>query len=206
MSLLSKIRLLSSKPISRTISSRLASFSRLGKQPNKKVFEELCFCLLTANYTSAGGIKIQKEIGRGFLSLSQVQLAQKLKSLGYRFPNTRARYIYEARKHLSELKILKTNKSQIELREWLASNVLGLGYKEASHFLRNTGYFDLAIIDFHILDLVVSEYRIKKPKSLSKTKYLEIEKKLAGLAKKLNMSQGELDLYLWYLETGKVLK
>ena len=33
-----------------------------------------------------------------------------------------------------------------------------------------------------------------------------IEKKLERLCRKLKIKQGELDLYLWYLETGKVLK
>ncbi len=37
-------------------------------------------------------------------------------------------------------------------------------------------------------------------------KYLEIEKKLKKLAEQCSISLGELDLYLWYLETGKVLK
>jgi N-glycosylase/DNA lyase len=37
-------------------------------------------------------------------------------------------------------------------------------------------------------------------------KYLEIENFLMKIAKKLNLSLAELDLYLWYIETGKILK
>lgn len=81
--------------------------------------------------------------------------------------------------------------------------------KEASHFLRNIGYKNLAIIDFHIIDLLVKENLIKfdrKKKSLTKNKYLEFEKILKNLAEKCQVNLAELDLYLWYLETGKVLK
>jgi N-glycosylase/DNA lyase len=81
-----------------------------------------------------------------------------------------------------------------------------LGYKEASHFLRNIGFMDVAIIDRHILNILVEYGLIKRPKTLSKKNYLEIEKKLEKLAKKTRMSLGELDFYLWYMKTGKVLK
>ena len=47
---------------------------------------------------------------------------------------------------------------------------------------------------------------IKKPKKLDKKVYLEIEKKLKEIAKKTKTNLAELDLYLWYMETGKVLK
>src|SRR3989344_905792 len=85
-------------------------------------------------------------------------------------------------------------------------NVKGFGMKESSHFLRNIGVKDIAIIDFHIVDLLVAEGLIQRPKSLSREKYLEIEDVLIGLANKVNLSLAELDLYLWYIETGKVLK
>ena len=91
------------------------------------------------------------------------------------------------------------------MREWLVKNVKGLGMKEASHFLRNIGFKDLAIIDFHIVDILVENKIINKPKNLNK-EYIKIEEKLRGIAKKVKLSLAELDLYLWYMETGKVLK
>ncbi|HOW37251.1 MAG TPA: N-glycosylase, partial [Candidatus Pacearchaeota archaeon] len=77
-----------------------------------------------------------------------------------------------------------------------------------SHFLRNIGYKNVAIIDFHIVDLLVRENLIEQPKSKSLTpkKYLEIENILRKIAEKTKTSLGELDLYLWYKETGTVLK
>ena len=41
---------------------------------------------------------------------------------------------------------------------------------------------------------------------MSKKKYLEIEGLLRKIAGKTGLTLGELDLYLWYLETGKILK
>lgn len=195
--------------VGRTVESRMAEFREKGRGSRSDIFKELCFCLLTANYTSEGGMRIQGEIGDGFLTLPEASLAARLKSLGYRFPNARARYIVEARRHSATLCLmLSSGASDSELREWLASNVLGLGYKESSHFLRNIGRTGLAIIDFHIIDVLERNGLIRRPKSksLGRKAYLEIESVLSSIASKAGMSQGELDLYLWYMETGKILK
>ena len=93
-----------------------------------------------------------------------------------------------------------------DIREYLAKNVLGLGYKEASHFLRNVGFTDVAIIDFHIIDVLVQYNLIDKPKTMTKNKYLEIEDVLRALGRECGLNLAELDLYLWFMETGKVLK
>jgi len=50
------------------------------------------------------------------------------------------------------------------------------------------------------------EKLIKRPKTITPKKYLEIEEVLRKLGKKVKLNLAELDLYLWYLETGKVLK
>ena len=100
-----------------------------------------------------------------------------------------------------------TEKNQIEARNWLVNNIKGIGYKEASHFLRNVGYNNVAILDRHILNLMVENDIIKeKPNTLNKNNYQEIEKKLGKLAKFVDMSHAELDLYLWFLKTRKILK
>jgi N-glycosylase/DNA lyase len=41
---------------------------------------------------------------------------------------------------------------------------------------------------------------------MTKKKYLEIEEILKKIGDRLNLNMAELDLYLWYLETGKILK
>jgi N-glycosylase/DNA lyase len=90
----------------------------------------------------------------------------------------------------------------------LVENVKGLGWKEASHYLRNIGYFDLAIIDRHILNNL-REFKLLDEdgkKGLTKKRYLAIEEMLDIVADELEMEPGELDLYMWFRKTGKVLK
>lgn len=194
--LLKSIKNLKKTRVRELVDSRVKEFKQY--KSKNKLFSELCFCLLTANFQAERAIKIQNKIGNGFLTLPKAKLAKKLLQLGHRFPNARANYIYEARKHKNNLK----NKS----RDWLVKNIKGLGYKESSHFLRNIGYTNYALIDFHIIDLLEQHKIIKRPKTLTKRKYLEIESTLKKIADKTNLNQAQLDLYLWYMETGKVLK
>jgi len=92
-------------------------------------------------------------------------------------------------------------------REWLAMNVKGLGWKESSHFLRNVGYLDVAIIDRHIISNLMDHGILEeRPKSITKRRYLEYEGILTEVARRVGMTLGEMDLYLWYRKTGKVLK
>lgn len=188
------------------VGKRLCEFKALGKKSSNGLYKELCFCTLTANFDAAKSIAIQKKIGSSFLSLPEKRLEARLRALGYRYPN-RAAYICDSRRHCRDLKkIVSSFGSETELREWLAHNVKGLGFKEASHFMRNIGFENVAIIDFHIVDLLAKHKLIEKPKTMTKRRYLEIELVLAGLAERLSMTLAELDLYLWFVETGKVLK
>lgn len=205
MKIIEQIEKLKKEPIAEVISNRILEFEKAGKEKEDKVFSELCFCLLTANFQADKCIRIQHEMGRDFFILPEKELAEKLKAAGHRFWPQRATRIVEARECKTELcKIMKSDGK--EMRLWLADNVNGLGMKEASHFLRNIGYKDVAIIDFHIVDLLVAENIIEEPKTLTRNRYLEIEKILEDIAKKAKLNLAELDLYLWYIETGKVLK
>jgi len=204
MNMVNEIQKLKKTKIKILVDEKIKEFEKLGLTKDK-VFSEMCFCILTANFTAERGIKIQNEMYNDFSKFSQNKLAKKLKKLGHRFPNTRARYISESQKYKDKLNNLLSMDEQ-KAREWLIKNIKGLGYKESSHFLRNIGKKNLAIIDFHIIDLLVENKVIERPKTLTKTKYLEIESKLKELAQKLNLNLAELDLYLWYLETNKILK
>lgn len=207
--LLSKLEQLKYSEIKNTISSRMNEFEELGKKTSNEIFKELCFCLMTANFSAYGGIKIQNALQDDFLHLSEEELSKKLSELGHRFPNMRAKFVVLAQIHKDSIKeILQSINDEIKMREWIVKNIKGLGMKEASHFLRNIGYKNVAIIDFHIIDLLAKHNLIDKPKnkSLSPKKYIEIENVLREISKQTNLNLGELDLYLWYEETGKVLK
>ncbi|KYK20395.1 N-glycosylase [Thermoplasmatales archaeon SG8-52-2] len=204
--LINKIENLKQSEISNIIQERIKEFKNIDKNSNEELFKEICFCLLTANYNAEKSIKIQNEIGECFLTDSKETLSKKLRTLGHRFPNARAEYISESLKCKDKLNEVIQFPDKKALRDWIVNNVKGLGYKEASHFLRNVGFDDYAIIDFHIIDILVDNKIIKRPKTLTKKRYLEIEEILNKLAKKTELTLAELDLYLWYMETGKILK
>jgi N-glycosylase/DNA lyase len=205
--LLRDIEALKHSKVENSVDTRIRQFKQMGKKPSEELFKELCFCILCANYTAEGSIRAQKAIGDGFLNIAESELVQKLRILGYRFPNVRAKYIAEARKHIDSLKdIIVSFSDEAQLREWLAKNVKGIGFKEASHFLRNIGYSNLAILDFHIINVLVKHRLIDKPKTLTKKHYFELEMLLRDIAEKAGLTLAELDLYLWYMETGKILK
>ncbi|RMD46109.1 N-glycosylase/DNA lyase [Candidatus Pacearchaeota archaeon] len=202
--LASKILELKKRPIKKAIDRRLLEFLSLGKLGNEEWFCELCFCILTANSRAKTAIKIQQKIGKGFLDFEMSQIADIIRNEGHRFHNTKARFIVEARKFskIKDIILEKENK-----REWLVGNVKGIGIKEASHFLRNVGFFDYAIVDRHIVNLLYENGLCKNPyKKFRKKDYLKIEKILLDISKKVSMTLGELDLYLWYMKTGSVLK
>ncbi|PNX46419.1 MAG: N-glycosylase [Thermoplasmata archaeon M9B1D] len=204
--LIAKIEQLKKTNIKQKVNQRIKQFKNINKKSNDELFKEMCFCMLTANFNAEKSIKIQNEIGQCFITDSKEQLCNKLREYGHRFPNTRAYYIHQSQKCKNDLSRIVNFHDKKAVREWIVKNVKGLGYKEASHFLRNIGFDDYAIIDFHIIDILSSYHIINKPKTITKNKYLEIEEKLIDLAKKTNLTLAELDLYLWYMETGKILK
>lgn len=205
--LIESIEVLKSSEISQIINLRINEFSKVKNLGGNVIFEELCFCIMTANCGAEKCIEIHEKIGGKFNTLTEQKLMGLFKEYGYRFPNIRSKYIIEARKSQAELKNkIKSELNNNNLREWIIRNIKGIGYKEASHFLRNIGFTNYAIIDFHIIDILVMHGLIDRPKTLTKRKYLEIENILKNLANKLNLNLAELDLYLWFLETGKILK
>jgi len=204
--LLTQIKKLQKGPIKDKINKRISEFKDIDKNSSNELYSELCFCILTANFNAEKTIKIQNKIGEKFCDLNQEKLSEQLKKLGHRYPNARAKYISESKKCKDSLINITSKLNKEDLREWLVKNVKGLGYKESSHFLRNIGFDDYAIIDFHIIDLLVRHKIIKKPKTISKKIYLETEKKLKEIAENTDLTLAELDLYLWYMETGKILK
>lgn len=205
--LIKEVDRLTKTEIKKLVDEKIKSFIQVRSKDIREIFKELCFCILTAGYSAEKSLRIQEKIDDRFLNLSEKELAEELRKLGHRYPDTRARYIVKARSKIDQIKnVLETLVDCRQIREWLVENIDGLGYKEASHFLRNIGCLDVAIIDYHILDLLEKRGIIEKPRTLTKKKYLEIEKILEEIARSIDLKIGELDLYLWYLETGKIIK
>ncbi len=195
------------------IEVRLSDFKQLFDKSDETVFSELAFCICTPQSSAKScdsAIKGLVESGLLF-SGSAPEISKRL--FGVRFHNNKARYIVAARDFFTNesLKIkekLEEFEDVFELREFLVKNILGLGMKEASHFLRNIGMGDkLAILDRHILKNLLNYGVITHmPKSISKTKYLEIETKMAEFSKTTNIPLAHLDLLFWSKETGEIFK
>jgi len=211
MNLIKDIENLRNSELSQLVNKRLNEFENFKNKNTKEWFSELCFCILTANSKAVTGLKIQDELKvKGFCEYSPDLIKNTIRKNKHRFHNNKAKYIVSARDHINiknKITKLVKEKGEIKAREWLADNIKGIGFKEASHFMRNVGYKNLAILDRHILNLMKENSFIKEiPKPITRKKYLEIEEIFNGLAKKLKMSCAELDLYMWYMKTGKVLK
>lgn len=204
--LIEKVRQLEKSDINDVVNKRLAEFESFKTKSEDEWFSELCFCILTANAKQKTGAAIQSQINAdGFKTLSEETLANLIKINKHRFHNTKAKYIVRARP-FADIKAKIKDMTELQARDFLVENISGLGMKEASHFIRNTGGQNLAILDRHILALLAEHKIIEKPKTLTPQLYSEIEQKFTEIASTLRMSLAKLDLFLWYLKTGEVLK
>ena len=205
-SLISQIKSLQNSQINQIVEKRMEEFSSFKNKNNEEWFQELCFCILAANSKQKTAENIEKSLKyEKLLTIPEQELALFIRNNKHRFHNNKARFIVEARK-FSDVKEIIYNMPESKAREWLVQNVKGIGYKEASHFLRNTGYFDVAILDRHILNTMIENKIIEKPKTLTKNNYLAIEKEFIKLSEQLKMFPAKLDLFMWYTKTGEVLK
>ncbi len=171
------------------------------------IFSEACFCILTANFKATTGIKIQTEVGiEGFKTFPVEKLYEIFKKNGHRFALQRAERIVNLRNLENFLLDISTYESGKKARIELVKKINGYGFKEASHFLRNIGFTDVAIIDRHISRFLFENGYVKQRKTITKNVYLECEEALEKIGEDLNLNQAELDLYIFYIKTGKVLK
>ena len=195
------------------IKNRLEDFEDSYKKDDKHVFSELCFCILTPQAEAVECGNAIKELKTNGLLFNGQPKAISPYIKAARFLNKKAEFIVNARELFKKngcfsIKDYIDEKDIFKTREWFAGNVKGIGYKEASHFLRNIGFGkDLAILDVHILKNLEAYGVIKEiPKSLTKREYLGIENKLREFCKKINISMDELDLLFWSKETGIIFK
>lgn len=184
---------------------RLKDFSAKRDASREDLFIELCYCLCTP-VSKAEKVyeRVNKENKSLLLKAGQADLASFLRGT-CRFHRNKAKYIIEARDLIKTLNDLPDD--PFEAREFLVNNVKGLGYKEASHFLRNIGYRGLAILDGHIIHSLHG-FRVLKTdeRPKSRKEYLAAEEKMKKFALKIGIDLDELDLLFWSMRTGKVLK
>jgi N-glycosylase/DNA lyase len=200
------------EPIKSQIIFRLLEFRTLWeKGSDEDLFRELTFCLLTPQSRARICWKAVQRLERKCI-LFEGESADVVEELtGVRFSQKKAEYICQAQRMFSNshLRSKLAGFSDPHLaREWLVLNIRGLGYKEASHFLRNIGLGeDLAILDRHILkNLHLFGVIEIVPSSISRRAYIDIEQKMKGFSEEIGVPMGHLDLLLWYKEAGEVFK
>jgi N-glycosylase/DNA lyase len=200
---------------SELIRARLGDFSRV---PTGEYFYELAYCLLTPQSSAVHAGKVvsalQKTSFRERGDNPTALLRQKDQYI--RFHNTKARRLLAIRDlyPFVERELLHSRdipdfaqRDASRLREWLVTNVKGLGWKEASHFLRNIGYRNLAILDRHILRNLQRHGVLRSiPQSLTAKRYLVIEQHFALFSATIGITMDELDLLFWSRETGEIRK
>ena len=174
----------------------------------------MVFCFFTGGCSAAMGLRSVDRVRPLLKRGSESQLARALPAfIGIRM--SAARYIVESRKFLRAdcgfrlVERLEQFSYDLERRDWLAreKGIKGLGYKEASHFLRNVGYRGYAILDKHVLRCLAELEIIDGPKPPNgRAEYLTVEGKLRGLTNSVGIDFDELDLVLWSIKTGMILK
>ena len=199
------------------IQARLREFETVWQEgSDERLWEELVYCIFTAGASARMGLKSIDAVRPLLKDGGREEMTRALTQAGaHRFPVARPGYIVVARNYLSEqcprglYERLKNFSNALERRDWLAQDkqIKGLGYKEASHFLRNIGLKGHAILDKHVLRCLADLKVIENPKPpTTRARYLAMEEKLRAVARDMKINFDELDLVLWSMKTGEVLK
>ncbi len=194
---------------------RLAEFEAIwAGETDERLWEEMVFCFFTGGCSARMGLRSVEAVRPILKTGNHHELADALRGR-HRYPNARAGYIVASREFLQEhcgLRLrekLSSFDDDLERRDWLVKEkrIKGLGYKEASHYLRNIGLKGYAILDKHILRSLTELGIIDDPKPPNtRAKYLGTEEKLKNLATLMKIDFDELDLVLWSMKTGEILK
>ncbi len=194
------------------ILQRLVEFQKINKDAdNRKIFEELSFCILSSGVGPRMAEKSVSAMGEALHTANISELVKILSDV-HKYPD-KASYLVIAREYIKTnfnfnlLSKLNTIHDRKERRDFVADNkaVKGIGMVQASHFLRNIGFLGYAILDRNILGSLF-EFGViddEKPPS-TKKRYLEKENNMIEFSAKLNITIDELDLLLWYRKNNKI--
>lgn len=191
----------------RDIKRRLREFEKAGKSNADDIFAELCFCILTPQSSARQCDEAIRELKKNRLLFNALAGAIRPVLKGRaRFHKKKADYLVNARRSF-KLNVLSEGNIP-DVRKKIVENIKGIGYKEASHFLRNIGMGkDIAILDRHILkNLKMCGVIDKIPSHISAKSYLAIEDNARSFAGSMGLGLEELDLLFWSRETGEIFK
>lgn len=197
------------------IERRLAEFRAVYEAGDRAIFEEMCYCILTAGSSARMGMRTVEALRDILFTGSERELQNRAKKTGVRFWRVRPSYIFQTREYLREVcglrlkRLIDSLSDPDERRDFFAKNkaIKGLGYKEASHFLRNIGFRGYAILDKHIIQSLKEAGVISQndfPSNPERYKWIEI--RMAAFAKEIGIDMDHMDLLLWSRKTGEILK
>ena len=150
----------------------------------------MVFCIFTAGASAKMGLRAVEAVRPLLKAGRQKTMTRALVEAGaHRFPNARPEYIVITRNYLQRSfsmrlrERLESFRDGSERRDWLAQDprIKGLGYKEASHFLRNVGFKGYGILDKHVVRCLAEMGVIKSAKPpTSRKNYMETEARMRG--------------------------
>ncbi len=121
----------------------------------------------------------------------------------YRFPNLRARQLEQTRQALGKITgglgtLIDNAIEPLDARRRLVREVVGLGPKQASMFLRNIGRsYDLAVFDSHVLRFGRATGVLSGEIPTSLGHYEKLENEFRRYAKSIGYSVGCVDSAVW---------
>jgi N-glycosylase/DNA lyase len=191
------------------INQKLTEFVNVDKESEQALLSEMIFCIFAANSSAEMGELAQKlltpKIGA---SIEEMKAATHKR---VRFYNKRTEYFFYNLQFLAPhggiSQIIKNHQILHELRHFLIQHLMGFGYKEASHYLRNLGFSGLCIIDKHILRFCKEIKILRSDKAPKNGKeYIAIENKIIRFCQTNNYNIDAFDLAVWSMKTGKLIK
>jgi N-glycosylase/DNA lyase len=199
------------------VRARLREFRHIWQTASDaRLWEEMVYCIFTAGASAKMGLRSVEALRPLLAKGQQNEMTRALVAAGaHRFPNARPAYVVITRDYLQSSfsmrlrERLNSFSDPFERRDWLATEprIKGLGYKEASHYLRNIGFKGYSILDKHIVRCLAELGVIDSPKPpANRHCYLETESRMRQFAVEAGIDFDELDLVLWSIKTGEILK
>lgn len=203
------------------IQSKLKEFRDLRKASDERLFKELCFVILTSRSSAENAWRATEELDdKDLLSEPKRQeIKEVIAENRIQFEDRKAGFILENFKFLSQPTFDEPSKSMklrarikpdniMQCRKWFVQNIKGVGWKGASHFLRNIGYGDsFAILSSHTVSVLFDLDVLKNSKPPNhEESYLNAEEKVQNFGEEIGINIQALDIVLWSYRTGKVFK
>ncbi len=124
-------------------------------------------------------------------------IEKSLKVNGYRFYKSKSEAIYNAilffKEYSFDIGTFIAQYSDYKLIRKELMKIAGIGYKIASHWLRNMGFY-IPVIDLHIKNLLL-KFNIINDNNISYRAYEKIQNRII---KELEIDNISFDLALWY--------